>query len=126
MLAVTGTASLDGDLVIEPIEDFIPRTGQQFTVITFSSSVGEFAGVSNPLRYALTYNSTDVTVTVLAVVGDLDDDGNVDSEDFMLFAGCTSGPDVDYVQGCDEADLDVDSDVDLADFLAFQPTFTGS
>ena len=123
VLNVTGTASLDGMLEIVPVEGFIPRAGQQFTVMTFASRTGEFAGVSDPRRYEVTYSPTDVVVTVLDVTGDLDDDGDVDIADFASFADCMNGPDVAYPQGCDASDLDIDSDVDLADFAELQTLF---
>ena len=64
--------------------------------------------------------------------GDLDQDGDVDIDDFNTFAGCMAGPDVTTPPpGCDptdfaNADLNVDGDVDLGDFAAFQSAFTGS
>jgi len=54
---------------------------------------------------------------------DLDRDGDVDLDDFTIFAGCLGGPGVPYPLGCDVADLDTDADVDLADFDAFQVHF---
>jgi hypothetical protein len=69
------------------------------------------------------------------VPGDFDEDGDVDLDDYLVFANCMAGPDAvpsptqPYVtaQGCRHAfDLDVDDDVDLADFAGFQMEFTGS
>ena len=63
--------------------------------------------------------------------GDLDDDGDVDIDDFNTFADCLAGPDVfDPPPDCNpgdfiNADLDGDGDVDLADFARFQEVFTG-
>ncbi|MBU0617348.1 MAG: hypothetical protein KKI02_06510, partial [Planctomycetes bacterium] len=64
--------------------------------------------------------------------GDLDHDGDVDSDDFDLFAGCLAGPDVTTPPpGCDpedfaNADYDGDGDVDVLDFAGLQSQFTGS
>lgn len=67
-----------------------------------------------------------VTVALTAPLpGDLDGDGQVDSDDFVLLAGCMAGPDNPRPPDCLEenfaaADLDSDGDVDLADFAIFQ------
>ena len=59
-------------------------------------------------------------------LGDLDGDGDVDLDDFNLFAGCLMGPEVAYPQGCDRADLDGEGDVDLDDFAILQEVFAGA
>lgn len=57
-----------------------------------------------------------------AVVGDFNDDGNVDQDDFAFFQQCISGPSVphDGSEICQYADFDGDGDVDLEDFGVFQ------
>ena len=60
------------------------------------------------------------------IPGDLDGDGYVDLEDFVIFEDCMSGPDVPYVLGCSAADLTSDGDVDLIDWSAFQTLFSGT
>jgi len=63
--------------------------------------------------------------------GDIDQDGDVDLDDFSLLAGCVNGPDVPAPpSSCDQsnfdrADLDHDDDVDFIDFGLFQVVFTG-
>ena len=62
---------------------------------------------------------------------DLDGDGDVDRDDYDLFAGCMNGPEITSPPpGCDpadfeNADLDSDSDVDLEDFELWEVGFTG-
>ena len=58
-------------------------------------------------------------------LGDLDDDEDVDGDDFAAMLECLAGPDVSYVEGCACADLDSDCDVDIADFGVLQAAFTG-
>jgi hypothetical protein len=63
--------------------------------------------------------------------GDFDCDGDVDLDDYEVFADCLAGPEVPTPpEGCspeqfDQADLEADNDVDLADFADFQAVFTG-
>lgn len=65
--------------------------------------------------------------------GDADGDGDVDCDDYAVFADCMAGPDATpsptpptTTQDClDTFDADVDLDVDLGDFAAFQESFTG-
>lgn len=51
--------------------------------------------------------------------GDLDCDGDVDPDDFNIFAGCLTGPNGGVDPGCDASDLNGDGDVDLLDFADF-------
>ncbi|MCK4340772.1 MAG: hypothetical protein KAY37_03505 [Phycisphaerae bacterium] len=58
--------------------------------------------------------------------GDYDDDGDVDLDDFVSFAGCMTGPHAGPVgAGCEVFDFEPDDDVDLQDFGQFQNAFTG-
>ncbi len=58
--------------------------------------------------------------------GDLDEDGDVDLDDYKIFQECVGGPDVPPAGTCPEgvdADFDNDDDVDLIDFQWFQIGF---
>jgi hypothetical protein len=58
---------------------------------------------------------------------DLDADGDVDGDDFLLFNGCISGPSIPQTDDdCLKADFDGDGDVDQEDFGLFQSSITGS
>ena len=59
--------------------------------------------------------------------GDIDEDGDVDLDDMMLFSQCLTGPDLPN-GNCPmdqflQSDLDGDKDVDLSDFALFQVAF---
>lgn len=53
-------------------------------------------------------------------ISDLNCDGAVDANDFLILAGCLAGPGVLLEPSCAAADLDPDNDVDLADFAMLQ------
>lgn len=62
--------------------------------------------------------------------GDIDDDGDVDEEDYFIFEACMLGPNVQYIlmSACSQAefdcaDMDNDNDVDMADYTYFLLSF---
>ncbi len=57
---------------------------------------------------------------------DLDQDGDVDDDDFVLFDACQSGPTVPAGSECSSRDFDGDGDVDQSDFGIFQRCLSGS
>lgn len=71
-----------------------------------------------------------VTVTVLQPIEDgpdLDQDCDVDLNDFLLFQNCLSGPNVPHDGNvtCLQADFDGDDDVDQEDFGVLQRCYSG-
>ncbi len=71
------------------------------------------------------YNARSLTYLIV-LPGDANGDGVVDEADYLLFAGCMTGPDNGPVAtGCEVFDFDADDDVDLEDFGVFQEAFTG-
>ncbi len=64
--------------------------------------------------------------SAVASFGDFDSDGDVDLDDYTMFAHSLTGPGGGMVPGGEPGDLDVDDDVDLFDFAEFSTIFTGS
>ena len=135
-LAVSGAASLGGTLHVEPIDGFVPEVGQQFTVMTFGSRTGEFASISGPGQYDVTYNATNVTLTVLSTgrPGDLNCDGavnNFDVDPFILalISSQNGVPEAyyDVYPDCDImlADVNTDGSITLFDVDPFVALLTG-
>ena len=135
-LAVSGAASLGGTLHAEPIGGFVPEVGQQFTVMTFGSRTGEFASISGPGQYDVTYNATNVTLTVLStgLPGDLNCDGavnNFDVDPFILalISSQNGVPEAYYdaYPDCDImlADVNTDGSITLFDVDPFVALLTG-
>ncbi|MHC4673958.1 MAG: multiheme c-type cytochrome, partial [Planctomycetota bacterium] len=71
-----------------------------------------------------------VTIPVNApnIPADLDNDLDVDEDDFILFEGCASGPNIPHNGSdlCQQADLDNENDVDQDDFGLFQRCYSGA
>ncbi len=62
-----------------------------------------------------------------ALLGDFDDDGDVDEDDFSQFRVCYTGPDGGPVgPSCEAGDFDGDNDVDCDDYQAFRAAFFDS
>jgi hypothetical protein len=59
------------------------------------------------------------------LVGGLDCDGDMDVDDYGVFADCLTGPEGGLLPGCDAADYDIDADVDLVDYQLFLALFGG-
>jgi hypothetical protein len=55
--------------------------------------------------------------------GDLDNDGDVDLQDYAVLAACLAGPLVAPPPSCQVADIEEDGAVDLADVRVFQGAF---
>jgi hypothetical protein len=96
---VVGDLSLDGEMQVGPWDPLLP------------------SGDGLPGGDAI------IHFAVAPLPGDMDEDGDVDLDDFSIFAGCMVGPGIAYPGGCDSADLDDEGDVDLADFAEFQATY---
>lgn len=125
-LHVTGTATLDGELFVLPVNDFVPQPGQEFEILTADAVVGEFAWVhGDGGPYCTVYEPTRVTIA-LAEVGDCTYDCRVDADDLEFVLSCWSGPDELISEHCRCGDADDDWDVDLADFAVVQTRASGA
>jgi hypothetical protein len=70
-LAVANGASLNGTLNVTLINNFIPAIGASFTILTTSVRTGQFAtvnglGINGGEHFTITYNPTNVTLTVVS------------------------------------------------------------
>jgi phospholipase/lecithinase/hemolysin len=89
-IALSGEASLDGELAVSLAPDFIALPGSTFQVLSFGSRAGElnienetgFAG----LNFTTSFSATDLTLTANAIGGDADLNGVVDVNDLGLLA----------------------------------------
>ena len=126
--AVPDQVSVDpaGAVMTVVFEDYLSQDMCTFTIV--ASRVKDEAG--NPLDgNGKGPGGDDYTFGFSLLLGDWNDDGDVDLDDFAELPGCLSSPwqAPDFVmpsQDClDAFDFDADTDVDLADFAAFQPVF---
>jgi hypothetical protein len=81
---------------------------------------------SNPEDVALNLGMVTDLVLSARLPGDVNDDGDVDLDDYHAWVDCLTGPGIPTTAGCEPADLQADDDVDLADFSTFQRVFRGS
>ena len=125
VLAVSGSAELDGELRILPVSDFVPEEGQEFEILTAASVTGEFTSLTADEPWCVAYEPTRVTVA-LAEPGDCNLDCAVDLDDIAWWSDCMAGPAVAAPAGCECADADEDGDVDLADYAELQRRFGGA
>jgi len=122
LLNIGGTARLDGEVRIQPIDGFVPLTGQQFTILTATAVNGCFQSVTGLGRYSVTCNPTHVVVTVVAGPGDTDADGDVDVFDVIAVVnafGSMPG-DPNWNPACD---FDGNDRVDVFDVITIVNSF---
>jgi len=127
VLNVSGTASLDGSLVVTLINGFVPQIGDQFTILTAGQRVGTFSAVytdPSTLEVEVTYGDNDVTIEIVAVPppvqcatcpGDMTGDDSVDGDDVGAFVACLLG----QPGNCGCADTNADGTFNADDVSPF-------
>ncbi|MHC5023750.1 MAG: hypothetical protein ACYTGG_07545, partial [Planctomycetota bacterium] len=112
---VSDTASLDGVLLVELADGFLPKTGNEFVILTAGTVTGQFHSFAAPeiaadAMFEVAYTPSSVVLRVIPAPapGDLDLDGAVDYEDLFQLLSVFGQADV-------AADLDGDGTVGVAD-----------
>lgn len=122
MLTIDGGASVNGTIVIEPVDDYEPMIGDEFTILTATGTLSG-NGVCRP-PYMFTYTDHSIIATVIDAPepADLNCDGMVNIDDlFMVLAAwgpCPAPP-----HGCRE-DIDQNGQVDIDDLFAVLANWT--
>jgi hypothetical protein len=118
VLQATGTATLNGELHLRAISEYVPPAGTEFTILTCGSRSGTFSNVTGSGQYQVTYSPTSVTIKVLVPPdpGDINGDGGVDVVDllYLVEAFGTLLGDPLYNPDCD---LNGDGSIDVVDLL---------
>jgi cyclophilin family peptidyl-prolyl cis-trans isomerase len=131
-LAVSGFAQLSGTLAVDFLNQYYPKGGDAFAVLTASSISGDFTTYDLPALYPSAYwiiDKTSTAITLRVAGGDYDHNGKVEAADYNLWKS-TLGTQVSSFSG---ADGNGDGIIDAADytiwrnFLGFQaPPGSGS
>jgi hypothetical protein len=147
-LKAAGVAALGGTLRTE-FSGVTPALGNTWSIIDADTITGAFASLDTSAAPALPagqayllrqadggINGRLVRLSVeLLAPADFDRDGDVDGDDFDIFAACAAGPALPYSSACAlptaanghiAADFDQDSDADADDFGVVQRCFSGA
>ena len=97
-LEIFGDATLDGNLVVEPLNNFTPSEGDTFEILDIGGTLsGQFLGLgegdllsaSSGQQFTISYlggDGNDVVLTAAAgIAGDFNFDGEVNGADFLLW-----------------------------------------
>ncbi len=125
-LAITGPATLAGNLDLALLSGYIPTPYTPFTILTATSITGIFDTITgmdagNGLLFATSYFSD--RVEVMAVLpGDLNFDRQVSIADFIDLAGRFNTSDATWRDG----DINGDGAVSISDFISLASHFNTS
>jgi PEP-CTERM motif len=116
-LAVTGPATLAGNLDLSLLNNFVPTPYTPFTILTATSITGAFDTITgldavNGLAFATIYHSDHVDV-IAALIGDLNLDQQVTISDFIDLSSHFNMTDATWRDG----DLNGDGAVTISDFI---------
>ena len=124
LLAIDGTATLDGTLEVLLLGGYAPVPGQEWMILSAVGGIsGSFAGVTPGYQVSLASGNTELLLSVPLIPGDFDGNGIVDRDDLAVFLGAfgTTNP------GLTDMNLDGDCDRnDLAVFLGIYGTGAGT
>ena len=113
LLAIDGTATLDGTLDVMLRGDYTPTPGAEWTVLRATGGItGSFASIPPGYQVSAVNGGTDLLLSVPLRPGDFNADGLVDRDDLDIFLADrgTSNPgltDMDFDGDCDRSDLAV-------------------
>ncbi|MEE9296031.1 MAG: immunoglobulin domain-containing protein [Phycisphaerae bacterium] len=103
-----------GQLVVPEFELFVSR---EFAEDVFGT----------PDMAGLPFGRARMDLSMYAPNGDVEGDTDIDPDDYLVYAGCVSGPGGGIGDTpCRSFDFDDDGDVDLPDFGGLQRAFTGT
>lgn len=118
-LSVTGSSTLAGKLKVSLLNLFQPKSGNAFTVLTAGSITNDFSSYEFPALDPGMFWSVDKTatsITLVAVGGDYDHNGTVNTADYTLWKN-TFGTTVTVFNG---ADGNGNGKVDAADYTIWR------
>jgi len=87
-LAVTGAAQLSGTLAVDFLNQYFPKGGDAFAVLTASAISGNFTSYDLPALYPSAHwiiDKTSTAITLRVVGGDYDENGKVELADYNLW-----------------------------------------
>ncbi|MHC5112333.1 MAG: hypothetical protein ACYTHJ_20950 [Planctomycetota bacterium] len=108
MLTVGGTAELAGELRVQAIDDFVPAGSDAIAIITATDVQGMFDTVDLPDGFALEYGTTEVIIRRAQPTADFSNDGLINLLDFAILQSCFAGPGQHTFNTDLDQDADVD------------------